>query len=76
MAVHEQNRELIRRWRSALYDLDSRLLAAQLKALVAADAPIQLAHPLGTLRGPTRYTNRPTRRCYAPSRTLSVATTS
>ncbi|MEM9760598.1 MAG: ester cyclase [Pseudomonadota bacterium] len=52
MTVHDRNRELIRRWRSALYDLDPQSLPGQLKALVATDAPIQLAHPLGTLRGP------------------------
>lgn len=49
---HDYNRELIRRFRSALYDLDPALLKSQLTEIFAPDALIQLGFPLGSAIGP------------------------
>ena len=51
-SVHDHSRKLIERFRSALYDLDTVSLRAQLADLFVPDALIQLAHPLGTMTGP------------------------
>jgi predicted ester cyclase len=50
--VHDDNRELIGRFRRALYDLDPGRLASQLETLFAPDARIQLGWPLGSASGP------------------------
>jgi predicted ester cyclase len=59
---HDRNRALFARFRSALYDLDPNALEDRLCELVAADATVQLGHPLGAMRGPGALFER----AYAP----------
>ena len=51
-AIHDKNRELVGRFRAALYDMEPDRLPAQLKTLFSSDALIQLGYPLGSMIGP------------------------
>ena len=50
--AYDYNRELIARFRSALYDLEPDRLEGQLAQLFAPDALVQLGYPLGSVIGP------------------------
>lgn len=49
--IHAHNKQVIGKWRAALYDLDPDRLREQLTAVFAPDALIQLAFPFETLDG-------------------------
>ena len=50
--IHAKNKELIGRFRSALYDCDETQLRGQLREIFAPDAVIHLAFPFEDLDGP------------------------
>jgi predicted ester cyclase len=50
--IHQQNKEIIKKLRLALYDLDPDKLPNQLKELFTEDCPIHLAFPFEDLTGP------------------------
>lgn len=52
MSMHQQAKELINRYRAALYDCDVTRLNGQLREVFAADAVIHLATPFEDLAGP------------------------
>lgn len=51
-SIHQQNKELINKFRAALYDVDSAKLKTQLNDIFAPDAEIHLAFPFEDLDGP------------------------
>jgi predicted ester cyclase len=51
MNRHNQHKNLIRKFRAALYDLEPTNLKAQLSEVFAPDAKIHLAFPFGTMVG-------------------------
>lgn len=51
MSVHQQNKDLINGYRTALYDCDGARLQAQLREVFAPDAAIHLASPFEDLDG-------------------------
>ncbi|MEM7042994.1 MAG: ester cyclase [Pseudomonadota bacterium] len=59
---HTQNKVLVAPLRAAMYDFDEAGVRAALQALIAPDAVIHMAHPLGDLTGPEALYNT----CYAP----------
>ena len=52
-SIHNLNKALIGKLRTALYDCEAGQLRARLAELIAADCLVQLAHPLETLPGLT-----------------------
>ena len=52
MNIHRHNKQLINKFRAALYDSDASLLKNQLKEVFASDSAIQLAFPFEYLDGP------------------------
>ncbi len=50
--VHENNRNVIKPWRDALYDFDRHRVMAAAKSVFRRDAVVHLAHPFETLDGP------------------------
>ena len=50
-SIHNHNKTLIGRFRSALYDCDRSSLRAQLNEIFAPDCLVQIANPLETLPG-------------------------
>ncbi len=51
-SIHQDNKELIARFRRALYDCDVNALQGQLQAVFAPDAAVHLAFPFEDLDGP------------------------
>ncbi|MCP5096463.1 MAG: ester cyclase, partial [Chloroflexi bacterium] len=51
MNIHQQNKQLIKKFRDALYDCDVLALKSQLRDLFAADCKIHLAFPFEDLDG-------------------------
>lgn len=59
---HNRNKALIAPLRAALYDFDVDAVKTALGGIVAEDAVVRMAYPLGEMRGPVAfYAN-----CYAP----------
>jgi predicted ester cyclase len=52
MDIHQHNRQIIGKFRAALYDCREADLKEQLREIVAPDCQIHLAYPLGDLKGP------------------------
>ncbi len=52
MDIHQHNRQIIGKFRAALYDCSEAELEGQLREIVAPDCKIHLAYPLGYLKGP------------------------
>ena len=52
MDIHQHNRQIIGKFRAALYDCHVAELIDQLREIVAPDCPVHLAYPLGDLKGP------------------------
>ncbi len=53
-----RNKQLIQRFRAALYDCDPAALPGQLRAVLAPDCLIHLAFPMGDLAGPDALFDR------------------
>ncbi len=53
MDVHQHNKQIVGKFRAALYDCQEAVLQAQLQEIFAPNCKIHLAHPLGDLKGPT-----------------------
>ena len=59
MEINQRNKQLISKFRAALYDYDEARLKETLRALFIPDCPIHLAFPFETLDGPgMHYSNR------------------
>ena len=54
MDIHHNNKQIIAKFRSALYDCRAADLEQQLREIIAPDCVIHLAHPLGDVSGPTQ----------------------
>lgn len=52
MHIHNQNKNLIHKYREGLYNLDQAKLEQHLTSFFAADAEIHLAHPFEDVAGP------------------------
>jgi predicted ester cyclase len=52
MDIHQNNKQIIGKFRAALYDCQVADLADQLRDILAPDCQIHLAYPLGDLNGP------------------------
>ena len=51
-SIHDDNKQLIGKFRAALYDIDEGLLKNQLREVFAPDCEVHLAFPFEDLDGP------------------------
>ncbi|SDX81858.1 SnoaL-like polyketide cyclase [Ruegeria halocynthiae] len=62
MDAHSAHKALIAPLRAAMHDFDAASVRAALRAVIAPDAVIHMAHPFGDLSGPQQLYDT----CYAP----------
>jgi len=53
--IHTRHKDLIAPIRAAMYDFDATNVRAALSDVMAADAVVHLAHPIGDLIGPDGF---------------------
>ena len=52
MDIHQKNKQLIEKFRAAMYDVDESMLPSQLREVFAPDCVVHLAFPFEDLAGP------------------------